>query len=250
MNLTQVSNKVERTLTRNSPAILSALGVSGTITTAYLAGKASFKAVRVLDKEKEAYPIYDKYEMDTRTKVELVWKLYIPAGISAAVTIGCIVGATRVSVRRTAMVTAAYSLSERAFSEYREKVVQHIGEKKEQAVRDELVQDRINANPVTNKEVIVVGSGTVLCCEMHTGRYFLSDMETLRKTENNINAQLINQDDASLSDFYYGVGLPFTSASGQSGWTSDRMLELEFTTTLSDDNRPCLAFNYNYINPF
>jgi hypothetical protein len=246
MNLSQVSNKVERTLTRNSPAILSALGVSGTLTTAYLAAKASFKAAAVIKDGSAANTATQRFKEDAA----LVWKLYIPAGVSAAITVGCIVGATRVSVRRTAMVTAAYSLSERAFSEYREKVVEHIGEKKEQAVRDELAQEKINKNPVTSKEIIVIGSGTVLCCEMYTGRYFLSDMEKLRKEENNINAQLINQDEASLSDFYYGVGLPFTSFSGQMGWTSDKMLELEFTTVMSDDNRPCLAFNYNYINPF
>ena len=40
-------------LSRNSPAILAAAGVTGVIGTAYLAAKGSFKAARVLAEEPE-----------------------------------------------------------------------------------------------------------------------------------------------------------------------------------------------------
>jgi hypothetical protein len=78
-----------------------------------------------------------------------------------------------------------------------------------------------------------------------TGRYFNSDMETLRKAENDVNFRLVNELYVPICDFYYLIGLPYTSNSGQIGWTSGKLMNLEFTTTMSEDSRPCLAFEYN-----
>lgn len=228
--------KINQVAKANSPALLTALGASGTITTAYLTGKASFEAAKRL----ETIPPSAK----PKEKFELVWDLYIPAGISGVITLSCIVGANHVSSKR---ITAAYSLlniSEKAFSEYKEKVVEVMGNKKEQALRDEIVQDKVRESAPNN--VILSGSGTVLCCELLTGRYFNSDMETLRKAQNDINAKLLNDLYATLNDFYWLIGLPQTSYSGQAGWVPEKQLDLLFSTALTDEGRPCLAFEYNY----
>jgi hypothetical protein len=50
---------------------------------------------------------------------------------------------------------------------------------------------------------------------------------------------------ASLSDFYHLIGLPSTSFSDEVGWTSDKLLELEISTVLSEDERPCLSIGFN-----
>lgn len=231
--------RASQVLKSNSPAILTALGVSGTITTAYLTGKASYRAAQRLSEE----PAW----LSNREKAELVWDLYVPAAFSGAFTIGCIVGATRISSKRAAAAYSIVTLSEKAFEEYREKVVEKLGERKEQEVRDEIAQSRVDSHP--GGSAIVVGSGNVLCCELFTMRYFQSDMESLRKAENNINAKLNQHDYATLDDFYYMVGLGFTSDSGSIGWQSDRLMSLDFTTTLTGDGKPCLAFGYNYTRP-
>ena len=236
----------EKSLRDNSPVILTALGISGTVTTAYLAARASFEASDVIriTEEYEGTPSDKKERVKKRT--QLVWKFYIPAGISGVATIVCIVGATKVSSRRTAAVAAAYSLSEKAFSEYREKVVEKFGEGKDRAVRDEIAQDRLNKNPPPSQSVLVTGPGNVLCCEMFTMRYFTSDMETLRKAQNEINAKLLRSNYVTLDDFYYIIHLAQTSYSGEIGWEPDKLMELEFSTVLTDDGRPCLSFDYNY----
>lgn len=249
MNLTQIMKIAEKFIRENSPTILTGLGVSGTITTAYLAAKASFKASNTLWVEQTRVNHTEQPRLlETKEKAEIVWKLYIPTVVSGALTIGCIVSGTRIGMKRTAAAYSILSVTDKAFTEYREKVVEQIGEKKEQTVRDQIAQDRVNKNPEGG--VIVVGPGNVLCYEQHTGRYFTSDMETLRKAQNTINAKIIAQMDASLSEFYYLVKLPQTSYSSMSGWNSDKLMELHFSTVLSDDGRPCLAFDYNYVIPF
>jgi hypothetical protein len=237
--LSVLVKRVGHSLQANSPAILTALGVSGTITTAYLAAQAG------MDHQRKRFAMAP--ERTAREEAELVWKIYIPPAMSAAVTIGCIIGATKVSSRRTAAITAAYSIGEKAFTEYKEKVIEKMGENKEQAVRDEIAQDRIKENPPST--VFIASGSNVLCCELYTGRYFESDMETLRKAQNVINDKLNRDMYASLSDFYYIIGIPQTSYSSDIGWTTGKLMEMQFSTVMSEDDRPCLAFEYNYVKP-
>lgn len=249
MNVNELIGNTTKLLKANAPEILTALGISGVITTAYLTAKATFKAAEeinheqwMLDKEEKSHPL------DTKEKAALVWKLYIPAAASGVVTIACLVGANHSSGRRTAAAVTAYSLTEKAFGEYKEKVVEQIGKGKEQKVRDEIAQDRINANPNT-KEVIVLSGGDVLCLELYTHRYFRSDVETLRKAENTINSLIVNYLNVTLEEFYDIVGLPHTSQSGLVGWDSDKLMELQFSPALAEDGTPCMAFEYNYVKP-
>lgn len=239
--LKDLAIKTGHILRSNSPAILTAIGVTGTVSTAYLAGKASFRAAESIQ---NLPPSSTKKE-----KVKFVWSLYIPSGISGALTIACIIGATKIGYKRTAALTAAYSLSERAFNEYKDKVIETYGKNKEQKVRDDIAQDRVRES-APGREVILSGSGDVLCCELYTGRYFKSDMETLRKSQNDINAKLVREGEATLSDFYYLIKVPYTSFSSNMGWNVDKLMELEFSTVLTEDGRPCLAFDYKSIIPF
>lgn len=246
MALVHILKKLERTVVKNAPTIFTALGVSGTITTAYLASKASFVAQQRLTKEETLVYTHGADTLTKKEQVKIVWKLYIPTAISGAITIGCIIAGTKIETRRKAAAYSLLTVSEKAFTEYKDKVVEQIGPKKEQAIRDSVVQDKVKANP----PAIVVGSGHVLCCELHTGRYFNSDVETIRKAQNTINAQMLRENDATLSDFYYLLGLPQTSYSSDIGWTSDKLLEVTFSAVMAEGDKPCLAFEYNYVKPF
>lgn len=225
---------------KHSPEILTALGVGGVVTTSYLVGRASFEAAGKMESIAPDTPV--------KERVKLVWKCYIPAAVSGAVTVGCIIGASRTSSRRTAVAVTAYSISEKAFTEYRDKVVENIGQSKEQKVRDEIAQDRVSENP-PKTDLVILGKGHVLCCELYTMRYFRSDMETLMKVQNAIN-HLINTSImfVTLSEFYDALGLDHTSESSEVGWDSERgLMELEFSTVKAPNDEPALAFSYNYI---
>jgi len=235
-----LAQKAEKLVRSNSPVILTALGVSGTVTTAYLAAKAGYHHARRMS---DGPPTED---LTTREIVLEVWDLYIPPVISGVMAVGCTIAAVRVSSKRAAAAYSLVAVSEKALSEYRDKVVETIGANKEQRVRDEIAQDRVRDNP---PGAVVIGSGSVLCCELFTGRYFMSDMETLRKAQNNINARLISQDYATLNDLYFEIGLPYTTDSGRLGWNVDKQLDMFFSAVMSETQVPCLAFEYNYVKP-
>jgi hypothetical protein len=71
--------------------------------------------------------IADEDMTTTKEKAKVVWKLYIPAGLSGAITVGCIISATRINSKRAAAAYSSLSVSEKAFDEYREKVVERLG---------------------------------------------------------------------------------------------------------------------------
>lgn len=246
MNLSRLFANAERFLSNNSPTILTALGVTGTITTAFLTAKATVRAVELIAEEtKEARTSTGDsgYEFHNKAKAKLVWTLYIPPVGTCVVTIVSIILANRIGMRRAAAIAAAYSVSERAFAEYRDQVVERMGDRRERNMRDEIAQDRVAKTPV--REVIMTDGGRVLCFDTMSGRYFESDMEHLRKAQNDMNYQILNDTYATLHDFYKMIGLPPTRYSSEVGWSSSQLLEIHFATCLSENGRPCISIDYS-----
>lgn len=243
MILSRVAKQAEKFATDNSPAILTGVGVVGTLTVAYLSGKASFKAAHILTEEKQRRIMMNEPDMTRPDILKVTWKLYIPAAGTTALTIAAVVCSNQIGTRRTAAMAAAYTISDKAFQEYKEKIVEKIGENKERAARDELAQDRVNGKPLSN-QVIIMGNGEVMCFDQPTGRYFRSNMENLRRIVNDLNQQIVQFGYGTLSDFYVMLGLTTTPYSEEVGWSTDDLCDLKFTATLSDDSQPCIAIDY------
>lgn len=252
MTLSDVARRVEKLVVDNSPAIMTSIGVAGVLTTAYLTGRATFKAAEILRKEQEEFdqivaeqlPDFNTDELEPKEKIALVWKLYIPPTVTAVVALAAIICANRVGSRRAAALAAAYTISEKAFDEYRTKIVEKMGAKREEAARAEIAKDRLDRLPPEESQVLGTFGGSHLCYEAFTGRYFLSDLETLRKAENDINHEVIHDSFASLSDLYDSIGLPHTSMSDEVGWNLDKLLELHFVPVLTDTGKPCISVEF------
>lgn len=238
MSLADIAAKLRRGTKENSPLLLAVGASVGVVATAYLTAKAAVKAHTLILLEEP-----ELTELETREKIALTWKFYIPSALVGATTIAAIVGVKHTAATKTLAAQTALAVTQKAYENYRGKVIEEFGEKKDQALQAKVAEDRVNANPPST---IIAGSGTALCCELHTGRYFNSDMQTLHRIVNEINAKMLRHDYATLDDFYYELGLEMTKTSGQTGWTSDKLLELEFSAVLHNGN-PCLAFDYNYI---
>lgn len=231
--------QLEKLVGDNSPLILTVFGVAGVATTAVLASKATLKADAVLNNE-DTDPHYVRTKRET---FELVWKLYIPAVLSGTLTCGAIIAANRIGTRRTAAMAAGLAITERAYDEYREKVVEEIGKNKEAKVRDAVHQDRVNKDIEQGK--IVFGDDDHLCKDAWSGRYFKSNMEEIKAAQNHVNYQINNgHGGASLSELYNWLGLEPTKESDNVGWNSDELLEISFSTVLNNKNKPVLVMDF------
>lgn len=232
-------------LANNSPAILTGVGVAGVLSVAFLTGKATFAAA---DRLAEVKYKSEVVELSNKEKFAIVWKLYIPPTGVAVATIAAIIFSHRIDARRAAAIATAYTLSEKAWTEYRDKIVETLGKNKEQKARDEVAQERVTANPPPST-LIVSESADVQCLDMHSGRYFPTTMEKLRRAQVDTMYQIIRQDYASLSDFYDRVGLKPTTESDDIGWNSDVGLEIEYSHAMDDHDRPCITIRFQ-TTPF
>lgn len=239
-------------ISKNSPVILTGLSVGGFITTVIFASRASVKASRILDEEMEyrmdsaVYNTSEVPPLSVKETVILTWKCYIPTACMGLVTIACMIGSVSISQRRNAALATVYGLTETAFREYKDKVVETIGKNKELKVRDDISGDHVKANPASSAEVIITGKGEVLCLDSLSGRYFKSDIEAIRRVVNQVNKELMTNMWMSLNELYFYLGLQSIKVGDQLGWDVDKgLLEVSFSTQLADEGQPCLVINYD-----
>ena len=242
MNVQTMIKSVKIFTQKHSPEILTGLGIAGMITSTVLAVKATPRAMKLIENKKRE----EKTESLTKTQtVKTVWKNYIPAAVAAAASTACLICSCAESTRRTTAIAAAYALSESALKTYSDKVVETIGEKKEQEIKEAIAEDKIKQNPVKEQEVILTANGETLCYDALSGRYFKSSPEAIRKAESTMNKQLVSDMYISLNDFYYELGLDGIKIGNELGWNYDTGgIDIEFCSRLTDDNTPCLVIDY------
>ena len=241
MDLSRVQKGVKNlggVISRNSPAILTGFGCAGVLTTAILTGRATLRASEILKMEAP------DEQLPATEIVKLTWKVFIPPVLVGASSIACIIGANTINTHRNAALAALYSLSETAFREYKEKVVEEIGRNKELKVRDSIAQDRVTTNPVGDRTIIFTGNGEVLCYDALCDRYFKSSAEKIRQQVLELNEDLRNEMWLDLNDLYYAIGLPSTKLGNQVGFDIDKgYIQVDYTGTLTPEGQPCLSID-------
>lgn len=236
--------QIEKFAVDNSPTILTTIGALGTIGTAILTHKAATKASQMLADDFRNLDMHEQMAMGKKDKLKLVWTAYIPPVVVGGLTITAVVSANRIGSKRAAAIAAAYTISEKAYTEYRDKVVEKFGDQKERNMREELAQDQVNRNPQNENNVVIVGDGEVLCCDLFSGRYFRSSVESLRKAANEVNFLILHNGFASLTDFYNEIQINRTDVSDEIGWNQDKLLELDISAVVNEEGQPCVAFRF------
>lgn len=247
----------------NAQILLTAGGVVGTVGTGLLAWRGGYRAAEII-RDEELKHIHENGTEETLSnatmglskaqRVALVWTYAAPPMLIGGATIGSIIMSHRMSASKAAALAAAYGLSQKQFEEYREKVAEKLTGPKNQAIKDELAQDRVNKTSGSSQ--IIVVEGQVLCFDQPTGRYFQSTMDDIKKAEIFTNQEILHHDVASATFFYEQLGLPPTTWSEDVGWNTDNMVEIEYSTVLAYNDRPCIAINFknmpspNYLRQY
>lgn len=237
---------------KRSPGIMAGLAIAGVATTAYLAFKSSPKAYEIVEAKKRDLEDIDETDKATRRQIrlEMVKELapvLAPVVISGVITMVLIFSSHSLNTRRQAVLSAAYSATQTAFQEYKEKTRALVGPKKSTTIHDDIVQDHVEKlGPPNDKTVIVTGNGDYLCLDDYSGRYFYSTHEKIRQVINEINYRLLSEMYISLNEFYDELGLPPIKLGDDTGWNVDSgLFNIQFTTIMGKDNVPCLVLNYD-----
>lgn len=205
-----------------SPQILMGIGIAGSITATVLAVKATPKALQLIEAKKEEEGVEKLTVVDT---VKSTWKCYIPTAVTMTASTACLISSCSVSTRRMAALATAYKVSEtalieykEALREYRDSVIETVGEESEKKIKENFVNKQSESDQVTNKTVIVSNADSYKCLEVQTGREFVTTYLELKTAEVNLKERILNDGYASLNEMYDELDIERTDTGYDVGW--------------------------------
>ena len=253
MNLIMIGRQVGQFTMRNAPTILTVSAVCGVGATAVSTGMASVKASRILEQM--------EYQSDTKpttmAKVKAVAPSFVVPALMCGTTIACVLFAHNIHVHRQAALAAAYSLADSRYKEYRDKVIEEIGEKKENRLHDEIAQKHVNENPPSPNGLNVIQTkfGNVLFMDSYTSRYFYSSYEAVETAKIELSKKIRNENSASLNDWYDELEIPHAGCGDELGWNiwvledfGEKILPVvtnRTTMTPTPEKLPCTVLDYD-----
>ena len=152
MNFTNVINSVQRLrkiFTKHRPEIAAGFGIAGFWATTAVAVKNTPKAIEKIETRKAELNLAKDEKLPVIETLKVTWKETLPVIATGTASTLCVVDSVSTSLRRNAVLATAYEVSKTFADEYRAKVVETIGEKKEQAIQHNLRQEVIDKNPPT-----------------------------------------------------------------------------------------------------
>lgn len=226
----------------NKASILFGAGITASIISVIEAVRQTPKALQSIESAKKEQKVDKLTAWET---VKATWKDFAPVIVTELIAVTCLSASDIAHERTRAALFDAYTLSEAAFKAYSDKVVETLGEKKEQQVRDAIAEEELKKHPVNNAEVIITGIGNTLCFDKLSGRYFTSSIESLRRVQNDLNAELNTglQECVSENEYYASIGLEDLPGGDDRGWNLEvtGLLDFSFSSKLAENGEPCLV---------
>lgn len=261
LNLKKGFTNVRKSCVKHSPQILIGVGIVSFGMAVIHAVKSTPRALEDIEEAKEE-KLNDILESDedveiceedvVLTPVEVVkatWKTYLPTAIFFGAGIVSVCVANRIYISRITSLALSSQLAQEALREYRDKVTEVVGEKKEKDIRHKVNSDKYEGKVIKKEDIIRTGTGSTLCMDPLTGRPFESDIEVIRKAVNNINYVMINEGYASLNFFFQQIGLEGTELGAVLGWNLDRQgqLRINFDAIIVNEQDPCVVLDYSVL---
>ena len=262
MNKTEIMNKMSRNLhkfgfkfKKHSPEILAVAGVVGIVTSGIMACKASTKLSGVIEETKEQLDqvhdyvekngFSDKYTEEdskkdtaiiyTQTAVKLV-KLYGPAVILGTLSITAMLTSNKILRKRNIALAAAYTTVDKAFKDYRGRVVERFGEELDRELKynlkskeiEEVVTDENGEETTVKKTVKAMNPNDISeyarffdeSCSSWNKSQFHNQM-FLKQQQNYANDLLKAQGYLFLNDVYKMLGMDVAPYGQVVGWIYD-----------------------------
>lgn len=243
IKLPKIVSTARETLIKHSPAILTGVGIVGMLGTTIMAVKATPKALRLIEERKREL---ECDELTVPETIKTAWKCYIPAVVTGVTSTACLIGASSVHARRNTALLTAYNLSQAALSEYKDKVIEVVGEEADRKIQHDIVKDRIEKNPPATNELVVLRHDYDRYYDAAYGKYFESNEREIEKAMNTINREIVRDMYASLNGFYIELGVDPIDVGDDVGWNiDDGPIEIEYDSILGADGRAYIAIRYN-----
>jgi hypothetical protein len=224
----------------HSPTVLFGLGIAGGVTSTVLACRATLKLEEVLARAQHDLDIAnsmqheDYSDSDRKKDVAIIYtrsvvdlgRLYGPAVVVGAASISALWGSHNILTKRNAALMSAYAAVDKAFKEYRARVVEKYGEDVDRTLRYETETITVKNEETGKKETIVraaPGAASMYArfFDEHCGPWSKDPEVNLlwvKCQQNYANDLLHSRGHVFLNEVYRLFDLPDTTAGAVVGW--------------------------------
>lgn len=233
-------------LSKNSPHLMFGAGIVGVVATAVLASKATLRLESTLQGIQDTKDVIEnsvgtklsdgevvteaqKQRMMVLVSVKgagKIAKLYAPTIAVGTVSIAILTGSHVVLNRRNVALTAAYAGLEKAYQEYRDRVMAELGEDRERELRYPTEEKTVKVDGKNKKVVVPDGTPSLYarffdeynknwCKTPEYNRMFLNTQQ------NWANELLRARGHVFLNEVYDMLGLERSKAGAVVGWVND-----------------------------
>ena len=237
--------KIKKTVSKTNPKLLIVVGIGGFITTAILTGKATIKANELINSKKEEMHVDS---LEPKDVIKITYKCFIPPMVSGILSTACILGANSIHAKRTAALATAYQVAQVGIKEYKDSVVELIGEEKEKQVTKRAVEKKVSEMEKSEKQSYdteLNKNDLVLCYDVFAGRGFYSNKNKIMAAVNEVNSRIYHENSASLNYFYECAGAKPNKLGELMGWnTSFRRISVDIYGDVTKEGVPYLAVEF------
>lgn len=218
-------------------------GIIGTGVALCMTADATLKAHDILEKEKKAQGVDNLPVKETFKKAA---PCYIPAAVLWGVSALGIAGGYKAEANNAVATMAAYKLAESSLQEYKNATKEVVGDKKEQKIRQKVTENHMNTYSISDTQVYrAYGRGDSLFFEVYSGRYFRSDVDTIKKAVNDLNEELFNNGMVTLNEFYNALGLPETKLGDDYVFDAQKgTIKVDYMYSNAEDDSPCAEIEF------
>lgn len=217
---------VRNVIGKNSPAITAGIAIVAMGGAIFASIRATKKVEDALldaykEKNKGVETVEEAVELTKTEKAIVFARCYWPAAVLVLLSASCMIGSVCLANHQIRALAVVASTAESALGEYQKAAVDVIGEKKAEDIKDQVNKNRVMANPPKDDEIIDTRKGNSLCYDPLSGRYFRSDIDSIRAAINELNTELLDMQFVSVNDYYEALGLEPTKYDSDRGWHYD-----------------------------
>lgn len=221
--------KLTNVMSENSPTILTVCGCMGLVTTVGLTIRATINATKIMKEHESTISQIPQKRYRAAEAARLSWKCYVPVAVSGGISLGCIIGANSINLKRNAALVATYVATEDKLKHYEGKI--------------------FNTKDSLDKKVeksVVVDGHKCMCKDGFSGRMFETSLSKVQNAETKMNKMLTYEYRVTVNELYDELDLDQIDVGEEYGWDLEHgdQIDIDIDAVMDEQYGPVMLITY------
>lgn len=199
------------------------------MTTVGLTIRATVNTTKIVKEHEKTINQIPQKRYRVAEAVRLSWKCYIPVAVSGGISLGCVIGANNINLKRNAALVATYVATEDKLKHYESKI--------------------FNTKASPDKKVekpVVVDGHKCMCKDNFSGRMFETSLSKIQYAESKLNKMLACEYRITVNELYDELDLDRIDIGEEYGWDLEHgdQIDIEIDAVMDEQYGPVMLISY------